>query len=78
MIFHSDPEHYTRYDIEPATFIMRNGLDFWRGAIIKYVMRAGYKDVVGLTKAQAEIADLQKATRFAQMRINQLNGETEL
>jgi hypothetical protein len=57
---------------------MRNGLDFWRGAIIKYVMRAGYKDVVGLTTAQAEIADLQKAIRFAQMRINQLNGETEL
>lgn len=75
---HSDPEHYTRYNIEPVTFIMRNGLDFWRGAIVKYVLRAGYKPVPGLTTAQAEIQDLEKAIRFAEMRINQLNGETEL
>ena len=74
----SDPDHYTRYDIEPATFIMRNKLDFWRGAIIKYTCRAGYKAVPGLTTAQAEIADLEKAIRFAQMRINQLNGEVDL
>lgn len=53
-------------------------VSFNGGAIIKYVMRAGYKDVVGLTTAQAEIVDLQKGIRFAQMRINQLNGETEL
>jgi len=57
---------------------MRNKLEFWRGAIIKYACRAGYKAETGLTTAQAEIADLEKAIRFARMRINQLNGETKL
>ena len=78
MTFHSDPDHYTRYDIQPATFIMRNKLDYWRGNIIKYACRAGFKEVSGLTQTEAEIQDLEKAIRYARMRINQLNGEAEL
>jgi hypothetical protein len=71
------PSHYERWDIEPVTFIMINNMEFWRGNIIKYAARAGYKDYVGLnTKPEevinSEIIDLQKVIRYAEMRINQL------
>ena len=72
------PYHYTRYKLEPVDFILRNNLEFWRGNIIKYVMRAGYKRVGGLTPAEAEIEDLEKAKRYLDMRINLIRGETEL
>lgn len=60
------PEHYERWEIEPITFIMLNNMDFWRGNVIKYVARAGFKD--------DEIQDLEKAKRYIDMRINQLEG----
>ena len=73
-----NPGHYTRWKIEPVTYVMRNDMEFWRGNIIKYVSRAGYKPQPGKTAVEAEITDLQKAIRYAEMRINQLNGKVEL
>jgi len=61
------PDHYAQFDIEPIIFIQRNRFEFWRGNVIKYVCRAGYKDV--------EIKDLQKAKRYIEMRINELMGK---
>ena len=75
---HSNPEHYTQYNLQPAQFILRNKLSYWQGNIIKYVCRAGHKEIAGLTKIEAEIQDLEKAIRYARMRINQLNGEVDL
>lgn len=72
------PSHYTRYKIEPITFIMRNGLEFWRGNIVKYAARAGYKKYDDLDEVQSEITDLKKVIRYAEMRINQLQGELRL
>ena len=72
------PSHYTQYKIEPITFIMRNGLEFWRGNIIKYAARAGHKVYDGKDKTESEITDLHKVIRYAEMRINMLNGEAEL
>lgn len=72
------PAHYARFAIEPVTFIMRNGLEFWRGNPIKYIARAGYKLYPGKGPVESEIIDLQKAIRMCEMRINQLNGEQEL
>lgn len=63
------PNHYERWAVEPVTFIMDNGLEFWRGNVIKYVMRAGLKE------GQSEVTDLQKAKRYIEMRINQLEGK---
>ena len=68
------PEHYAQYDIEPKDFIIRNGLEFWRGNIVKYACRAGSKCYDGLDERQSEIRDLKKAIRYAEMRINQING----
>jgi len=45
---------------------MENGMEFWRGNIIKYASRAGRKG--------NEIDDLHKIIRYAQFRINQLEG----
>lgn len=72
------PNHYARWLIEPITFIMRNGFEFWRGNIVKYACRAGYKLYDGMDAVDSEITDLQKVIRYAEMRINQLKGEVEL
>jgi hypothetical protein len=61
------PDHYAQFPIEPIIFIQRNRFEFWRGNVIKYVCRAGYKD--------DEIKDLQKAKRYIEMRINELKGK---
>ena len=74
----NEPKHYARWEIEPITYIMRNGFEFWRGNIIKYASRAGYKPYEGMSKAQCEITDLEKVIRYAQMRINQLEGKDKL
>jgi len=66
------PNHYQRWDIEPITYVMVNGMEFWRGNIIKYASRAGFKQYDELCQADSEIIDLQKVIRYAQMRINQL------
>ena len=64
----TNPKHYERYAIEPVSFIMNNELPFWMGNVIKYIMRAGYKT------SSDEITDLNKAKRYIDMRINQLEG----
>ena len=72
------PSHYTRYKIEPVTFIMRNDLPFHVGNIVKYAVRAGYKTYYDMTETESEITDLKKVIRYAEMRINLLQGEMEL
>lgn len=72
------PQHYARWKIEPITFIMRNGFEFWRGNIVKYASRAGYKIYDGMDQEDSEIKDLEKVIRYCEMRINQINGEAEL
>ena len=74
----NEPEHYARWPIEPITYIMRNGFEFWRGNLIKYSSRAGYKLYSGKSQVESEIIDLEKVIRYAEMRINQLNGKEKL
>ena len=72
------PSHYTKWEIEPITFIMRNKMEFWRGNIIKYASRAGSKLYDGTDATQSEITDLEKVRRYAEMRINMLKGDSIL
>lgn len=72
------PHHYTKFAIEPITFIMRNKFEFWRGNIIKYTSRAGSKAYDGMTLEESEIVDLKKTIRYAEMRINELQGKATL
>ncbi len=69
------PSHYAKWPIEPIVFIMQNGMEFWRGNVIKYVSRAGSKLYDGQDKVQSEITDLKKAMRYCEMRINLLEGK---
>jgi|TARA_R110000796_G_scaffold24792_7_gene70360 hypothetical protein len=73
-----EPEHYARWSIEPITYIMRNDFEFWRGNIIKYASRAGFKMYEGKTQVESEIIDLEKVIRYSEMRINLLNGKEKL
>ena len=74
----NQPTHYARWVIEPITYIMRNGFEFWRGNIVKYASRAGFKLYAGKTQEESEIIDLEKVIRYSEMRINQINGEETL
>ena len=74
----ANPKHYARWAIEPVTLIMRNGFEFWRGNIIKYASRAGFKLYPGMDEVESEITDLRKVIRYSEMRINQLEGEMVL
>ena len=69
------PDHYSKWAIEPITFIMGNGLSFWAGNVIKYTVRAGSKHYVGMSSDESEITDLKKARRYIDMRLNQLEGK---
>lgn len=69
------PSHYARFRIEPITFIMVNKLSFHVGNIIKYSCRAGHKLYPNCDAVQSEIKDLEKVRRYAEMRINELNGK---
>lgn len=72
------PNHYTRYLIEPVTFIMQNGLSFEVGNIVKYACRAGHKLYPDMDEVESEITDLEKVRRYAEMRINLLKGDDVL
>ena len=52
--------HYKDMDIQPAEYIMRNGLQFAEGCVIKYVSRWRYK---------GGVEDLRKAMHFLEMLI---------
>ena len=69
------PDHYTRFEIQPAEFSLRNRLTFEQGNIVKYCLRAGRKLYPGMTDLESEIVDYEKVKRYAQMRINQLKGQ---
>lgn len=72
------PSHYTQWAIQPLTYIQRNKMEFWRGNIIKYASRAGAKVYDGMDLNESEITDLEKVRRYAEIRINEIKGETEL
>jgi hypothetical protein len=54
------PEHYTRYKIEPITFIVENEIPYCESNVIKYVCRWQHKHP---TK-QVQIEDLKKARQY--------------
>ena len=63
------PSHYTMGTIEPKDFIRGQGLNFNRGNVIKYTVRAGRKD------KNKEIEDLKKAKQYLEFEIEYLEGQ---
>lgn len=72
------PSHYTHYKIEPVTFGMVNDLKPHAFNIVKYVCRGGHKLYPGMDEVESEIVDLKKVIRYAEMRINMLEGKDVL
>lgn len=64
------PSHYARFSIEPVTFCMLNNLPFWASNVVKYVCRAPYKH-------ETEEADIKKAIRYCEMRLEELKRRQE-
>lgn len=54
------PAHYSRFVIDPVTFINANRLSFNIGNVIKYVCRAD---------AKGGLEDLEKAKRYIEIEI---------
>ena len=68
-------DHYTRLKIQPKDYILGNNFEFWRGSIIKYASRAGYKNYEGMGVEESAILDLRKAIHYCEMQISQIKGE---
>lgn len=68
----TEPAHYTRMKIQPITYIVENNMEFWRGNIVKYASRAGFKLYEGKDTLESEVIDLGKVIRNAEIRINQI------
>ena len=56
-------DHYSKHRIQPYTFITANGLSFFQGNVIKYVVR--YKDKNG-------IEDLKKIIHYCELEIEEM------
>tara|TARA_R110000822_G_scaffold123774_2_gene258291 strand:+ start:157 stop:399 length:243 start_codon:yes stop_codon:yes gene_type:complete len=68
----NNPDHYTRFTIQPIEFITENELPWHTGNIVKYALRAGFKLYPGKGPEESEIIDLQKVIRNAQVRIDHI------
>jgi len=53
-------DHYKKMPIQPLEFIAKNGLDFFQGNVLKYVIRYKFKN---------GIEDLKKARHYIDMMI---------
>ena len=63
------PPHYTTGNIEVIDFITDKKLNYCRGNIIKYVVRAGIKD------PETELEDLEKARWYIEREIKEMGGK---
>ena len=60
------PKHYKSYVIQPYEFISKNGLSFFQGVIIKYVVRYLMKD---------GIKDLDKIIHYCELEKKRLRDK---
>jgi hypothetical protein len=63
-----EPDHYTRFEIEPVEFVMRNNIGYAEGNVIKYVCRYDAKE---------GLVDLYKARRYLDFLIGREEGVKE-
>lgn len=64
------PAHYNTGSIEVIDAIEDWGLNFSRGNAVKYIARAGHKNV------SKELEDLEKAKWYIEREINRLKADT--
>ena len=64
-----NPPHYTRWPLQPLTFIITNKLDFLRGNVIKYLMRYDAKN---------GLEDLRKARNYLDLLIEETKAKAAM
>ena len=62
-------DHYKQLEISPAEFIYKNNLNWYVGNAIKYLVRFDKKH----SNKSKQVEDLDKATHYIQLLIEQLN-----
>ena len=60
------PKHYKNYKIQPYEFISKNGLSFFQGVCIKYIVRYTMKD---------GIKDLDKIIHYCELEKKRLRDK---
>ena len=62
-----NPKHYAKYEIQPVTFIIENGIPYCEANVIKYVCRwrTKHKDMEG------KLEDLKKAKEYIDILIRE-------
>lgn len=73
MVDKISPGHYKSGNMEVIDIIESYGLNFHRGNVLKYLLRAGRKAEKGYTDHHKEIEDLKKAVWYLNREINRLN-----
>jgi hypothetical protein len=72
----NSPDHYNQLPVEAID--IAEHYNFNRGNVVKYVMRAGFKESQGKTKEQKELEDLKKAQWYLNREIKRLeNGSKD-
>lgn len=71
----NSPSHYNQLPVEAIDICEH--YNFNRGNVLKYVIRAGSKQSVGLTIAEKELEDLKKAAWYLQREISKLEKSQE-
>lgn len=66
------PEHYNYAQLEVIDIIEMFKLNFSRGNVVKYTLRAGHKQEQGLDEIQKEIEDLEKARWYLAREVQRL------
>jgi len=64
----SRPAHYDM-PIQPREYIMKNGLSYCMGNIVKYASRAGKKQYGNMSMLDSELIDLRKIQEYAEYQI---------
>tara|TARA_R110000803_G_scaffold105722_1_gene173918 strand:+ start:1755 stop:2006 length:252 start_codon:yes stop_codon:yes gene_type:complete len=70
-----NPQHYKATDqLEVIDIIEMFDLNFARGNVVKYVLRAGKKDEEGYSSDAKELEDLNKAIWYLQREISRIES----
>ena len=72
------PNHYKSLAIQPVEYTMANHYEFWRGNIIKYASRAGFKLYPDKDQKESELIDLRKAIECCELRIRYLEEKNKI
>ena len=62
-------DHYSRFEVQPTEYIIRNKLDFYQGNVIKYITRHKHK---------GGSDDVKKAIHYCQMILEVEYAEEEM